>query len=349
MASRRWFYLIPATGEPRGLVHTIERHNLDRAARDQDAVCRRAQLETGLKTLLAGTRRVAMEYSPNGAIPYVSRVDAGTIELVRAQGVDVVSSGDLVQQFEAHWNDEAIASHTAAAEKLYRVKDRAFEAAAARLRDGVATTEFDLQQLMWQWFAEEGLISDSAPQRLGAGERGQPALPAHAQSSRAIGRDELLLLDLWGKLDDAWRGVCRYHLGGVHRRDRCRTRWRRRLPRSATRATPPSSVVEERPRRARGPRLRAGSRGAGGDRGGRLRRVHPAPHRAQPGRDRARQRRAPGRLRNARRTPAACPAPASRSSRASISINSAYGRKSTWCGARPDPRSPARASRKSSR
>ena len=142
-----------------------------------------------------------MEYSPVGAIPYVSRVDAGTIEMVRGHGVDVVSSGDLVQQFEAHWSDGAIASHRAAADTLYRVKDRAFETAAARTRDGVATTEFDLQQLMWQWFADEGLISDSAPNVSAQENAGNPHYLPTASTSRPIRPNELLLLDLWGKLE----------------------------------------------------------------------------------------------------------------------------------------------------
>lgn len=201
MASRRWFYLIPASGEPRGLVHAIERHNLDRLPGPKTPYAGRAQLESGLKTLLAGTRRIAMEYSPLGAIPYVSRVDAGTIELVRAQGVEVVSSGDLIQQFEARWTDEAISSHYQAAEKLYRVKDKAFAAAAAQVRDGVPTTEFDLQQLMWQWFAEEGLVSDSAPNVSAQENAGNPHYLPNKRRSRAIRRDELLLLDLWGKLE----------------------------------------------------------------------------------------------------------------------------------------------------
>jgi Xaa-Pro aminopeptidase len=142
-----------------------------------------------------------MEYSPQGAIPYVSRVDAGTIELVRAQGVDVVSSGDLIQQFEARWTDEAIRSHYVAAEKLYRVKNRAFEAAAARVADGVPTTEFDLQQLMAQWFAEEGLVSDSAPMVSTQENAGNPHYMPKEGQSRTIGRDQLVLLDLWGKLN----------------------------------------------------------------------------------------------------------------------------------------------------
>jgi Xaa-Pro aminopeptidase len=200
MATRRWFYFIPAAGEPRALVHAIEKHNLDTLPGAKTAYAGRTQLETGLRTLLNGTRRIAMEYSPNGAIPYVSRVDAGTIELVRGSGVDVVSSGDLVQQFEAQWGEEGIRSHRVAAEKLYRIKDRAFAAVAARLRDGTATTEYDIQQLMWQWFADEGLVSDAAPLVAAMENASDPHYMPSATGSRTIAANELLLLDLWGKL-----------------------------------------------------------------------------------------------------------------------------------------------------
>ena len=220
MATRRWFYLVPATGTPRGLVHQIEQHNLDALPGSKTPYSGRAQLESGLKHLLEGTRRIAMEYSPNGAIPYVSRVDAGTIELVRAQGVDVVSSGDLVQQFEAHWSDEAMASHRAAAEKLYRIKDRAFDAVRLRLRERTPTTEFDIQQLMWQWFEEEGLTSDAPPLVAAQENASNPHYMPTKGASRAIQPDELLLLDLWGKLktpgavfaDISWVGFTGAHV-----------------------------------------------------------------------------------------------------------------------------------------
>ena len=163
LATRRWYYLIPASGEPRGLVHKIEKNSLAHLPGTSARYAGRDQLETGLRALLTGMRRVAMEYSPGCAIPYVSRVDAGTIELVRQAGVDVVSSGDLIQRFAAIWDADAIATHRQASEKLYRVKDRAFEAAAKRLRDGLATTEYDIQQLMAGWFHEEGLVSDDQP------------------------------------------------------------------------------------------------------------------------------------------------------------------------------------------
>lgn len=201
LATRRWFYLIPASGAPRGLVHKIERNSLAHLPGSTARYAGRDQLEAGLKTLVAGMRRVAMEYSPGCAIPYVARVDAGTIELVRQAGVDVVSSGDLIQRFSTIWDAEALASHRQASEKLYRVKDRAFEAAARRLRDRTPTTEYDIQQLMTGWFKDEGLVSTDEPNVSAAENAGNPHYLPTAGSTRAIAPDEILLLDLWGKLD----------------------------------------------------------------------------------------------------------------------------------------------------
>jgi Xaa-Pro aminopeptidase len=201
LATRRWYYLIPATGEPRGLVHKIEKNSLAHLPGTTTRYAGRDQLEAGLRTLLAGMRRVAMEYSPGCAIPYVARVDAGTIELVRQSGADVVSSGDLIQRFSTVWDEQALASHRQASEKLYRVKDRAFEAAARRLRDKVPTTEYDLQQLMVGWFRDEGLVSTDEPNVSAAANSGNPHYLPTSSSSRAIAADEILLLDLWGKMN----------------------------------------------------------------------------------------------------------------------------------------------------
>src|SRR4051812_37291529 len=126
MTTRRWFYLIPASGEPRKLVHAIEPYNLDHLPGGKTIYSRRDKLSEGLRTVLGGLTRVAMEYSPGNAIPYVSRVDAGTVESVRQFGIEVASSGDLIQRFEAVWSDEALQTHREASERLYRVKDRAF-------------------------------------------------------------------------------------------------------------------------------------------------------------------------------------------------------------------------------
>jgi Xaa-Pro dipeptidase len=201
LATRRWYYLIPASGEPRGLVHTIERHSLAHLPGTTERYAGRDQLEAGLRELLHGLRRVAMEYSPKCAIPYVSRVDAGTIEMVRAAGVEVVSSGDLIQRFASVWDAQAIATHEEASEKLHRVKDRAFEAIAQRTGAQAPTTEYDIQQLMTGWFRDEGLISDSDPNVSAEENAGNPHYLPTASASRAIRSDELVLLDLWGKLD----------------------------------------------------------------------------------------------------------------------------------------------------
>jgi Xaa-Pro aminopeptidase len=201
LTTRRWYYLIPASGEPRALVHAIESHSLEHLPGTTERYAGRAALESGLQRLLQGLRRIAMEYSPKCAIPYVSRVDAGTIELVRQFNVEVASSGDLIQQFSAVWNDAQTKTHVTASEKLYRVKDRAFEEAARRLKDGATVTEFDIQQLMSGWFAEEGLVSDSAPVVAAEKNAGDPHYLPTASATRTIGKDEVLLLDLWGKLD----------------------------------------------------------------------------------------------------------------------------------------------------
>src|SRR3954468_22472665 len=201
LATRRWYYLIPAHGEPRGLVHKIEKNSLAHLPGSTSRYAGRDQLEAGLRTLLQGVSRVAMEYSPGCAIPYVARVDAGTIELVRQSGANVVSSGDLIQRFSTIWDAQTVATHVQASEKLYRVKDRALDAVARRLRDGTATDEFDIQQLMAGWFRDEGLVSDAEPNVSSAENSGNPHYLPTASVRRAIQADEILLLDLWGKLD----------------------------------------------------------------------------------------------------------------------------------------------------
>ncbi len=202
MTTRRWFYLVPASGEPRGLVHAIERRTLDALPGEKVVYAGRQQLDAGLTTLLSGLKRVAMEYSRNCAIPYISRIDGGTLELVRGRGVEVESSGDLVQRFEAVWDAHALETHRDASQALYRIKDRAFQQIAKRTRDGEAMTEFAIQQQMAAWFEEEGLVSDAAPVVAAQENAGDPHYLPTARRTRQIGTDELVLLDLWGKKKD---------------------------------------------------------------------------------------------------------------------------------------------------
>jgi Xaa-Pro dipeptidase len=201
MTTRRWYYLIPAKGQPRGLVHAIERHNLDALPGDKAVYAQRETLSRGLDAMLKGMKRVAMEYSPAGAIPYLSRVDAGTAEAIRARGIEIVSSGDLVQRFEASWTPAQLDTHKRASEALYRIKDRAFEAVAKAARQGHAT-EYDIQQQMVGWFADEHLVSDSAPVVALRENAGNPHYLPTAKTAKPIVADELVLLDLWGKLNE---------------------------------------------------------------------------------------------------------------------------------------------------
>jgi Xaa-Pro aminopeptidase len=200
MTTRRWYYLIPATGEPRGLVHAIERHNLDGLPGEKRAYAGRDRLLEGLRELLTGLRRVAMEYSPGNNIPYISRVDAGTIETIRQTGVEVVSSGDLIQRFEAVWSDEALATHRRASDALYRVKDRAFGLIRERLSSGTPLDEYEVQQAMLGWFSDEGLTADDWPNVSAQENAGNPHYHPSREVHRPIRPGEVVLLDLWGKL-----------------------------------------------------------------------------------------------------------------------------------------------------
>jgi Xaa-Pro dipeptidase len=226
LATRRWYYMIPARGTPTGLVHAIERHNLDGLPGDKRAYAGREQLSAGILALLSGVKRLAMEYSPGNAIPYVSRVDAGTVEAVRQLGVEVVSSGDLVQRFEAVWTDQALATHRAASERLYRIKDRTFDFVREGLAAGRLLTELEVQQQMARWFTEEGLITDSPPLVAAQENAGNPHYSPSPAADRAIGREEILLLDLWGKLaspgavfaDITWVGFTGRHVPEAYAR-----------------------------------------------------------------------------------------------------------------------------------
>ena len=199
--TRRWYYFIPATGSPKKLVHAIEPNTLNSLPGTRSIYAGRMQLEQGVSEMLRGSKVIAMEYSPECSIPYLSRVDGGTIDFVRRLGMRIVSSGDLVGRFEAAWNATQIATHRAASEKLYRIKDRAFEYVGAKLSAGDALHEYEVQQMMVRWFGEDGLIADAPPIVAAQEHAGNPHYAPTREVSRAIRPNELLLLDLWGKLE----------------------------------------------------------------------------------------------------------------------------------------------------
>jgi len=200
MTTRRWYYLVPADGEPQGLVHAIERFNLDALPGRKRPYAGRDRLMEGLRDLLRGRKRVAMEYSPANNIPYLSRVDAGTVEAIRELGIEVVSSGDLVQRFEAIWSAEALATHRGASDALYRIKDRAFAMVRERMTSRTAVTEYEVQQAMLGWFEQEGLTSDDTPNVSAQENAGNPHYHPSREVHRSIRPEEIVLLDLWGKL-----------------------------------------------------------------------------------------------------------------------------------------------------
>jgi Xaa-Pro aminopeptidase len=201
MGTRRWFYLIPGRGAPRKLVHRIEPGALDTLPGKKIVYASLEELRKGLARLLAGCRKVAMQYSPRNAIPYISLVDAGTVELVRAQGCRVVTSADLVQKFEAAWSADQYASHIEAAHVIDRVTQEAFAFAAASVKNKSPLTEYVLQRWMLEQFTAASIVTDDPPIVAVGPHSGDPHYEPHAEGSSPIRKGDLLLLDVWGKLD----------------------------------------------------------------------------------------------------------------------------------------------------
>jgi Xaa-Pro aminopeptidase len=200
-ASRRWFYFIPAQGEPRKLVHRIESAQLDAYPGGKTVYLRWQELEAGVAGLVAGAKRVAMEYVPRNANPYVSRVDAGTVELVRSLGVEVVPSGDLIQRFEACWDDEQWAMHQEAARHTASAYTAAWSFIAQRIRAGIRTHEMDVQQVILDHFKANGLVTDHAP-IVGVGPHsGDPHYAPRPGEDGILHEGSFVLIDLWAKLN----------------------------------------------------------------------------------------------------------------------------------------------------
>jgi Xaa-Pro aminopeptidase len=198
--SRRWFYFIPTRGEPRKLVHRIEPRALDTVPGPAQLYLRWQELEAGVAGLLKGCKKVAMEYVPRNANPYVSRIDAGTVELVRSSGVEIVPSGDLVQLFEATWDDEQWAMHLEAARHTNSAYDIAFGFIAKQVRSAGSVHETQVQQAIMQHFERCGVETDHPP-IVGVGPHsGDPHYAPGPQSDAPIKAGDFVLVDLWAKL-----------------------------------------------------------------------------------------------------------------------------------------------------
>jgi Xaa-Pro dipeptidase len=201
MGSRRWIYFVAASGEPHKLVHRIESGALDHLPGAKTVYLKWQELEAGVAQLVAGTKRVAMEYSPRNANPYVSRVDAGTVELVRGCGVEIVSSGDLIQQFEATWDDDQIEMHLAAAKHTDAAYAKAWQFIAARAHNGGSVRETEVQALIMRHFAENGLTTYHPPIVAANAHSGDPHFDTSPATDVAIREGDFVLIDLWAKLD----------------------------------------------------------------------------------------------------------------------------------------------------
>jgi Xaa-Pro dipeptidase len=198
MVTRRWFYLIPAEGEPVKLVHKIEAGHLDSLPGRKREYAAWQELFGHVKAMLSNQRDIAMQYSPNNLVFYISLVDAGTIELIRGLGKNVLSSGDLVAQFEATWNEEQIKTHFQARDAVDAITAAAFQEIGRRVRAG-GTTEYEIQRWFMEAFDRENLVTDDPPIVAVNAHAGNPHYEPHAENPAPIREGDLVLLDVWAK------------------------------------------------------------------------------------------------------------------------------------------------------
>jgi Xaa-Pro dipeptidase len=197
--SRRWYYYIPAHGQPKKLVHKIEPWRCDHLPGEKYIYLPWQQQHELLKNILGQARRIAMQYSPNNAIPYVSIVDAGTVELIRSFGIEVVSSADLVGRFEAHLSMADWHSHQEAGTALQQVKDETFKEIGRRITAGQNPTEFEVQQFMHGLMKQHELKWDDGPIVAVNEHAAGPHFEPTEENSFSMKEGDIVLLDLWGK------------------------------------------------------------------------------------------------------------------------------------------------------
>lgn len=200
--SRRWFYFVPAEGEPRKLVHRIEAGKLDALPGSKGEYSSWQELEQKLEAMLDGATKVAMQYSPRNAIMYVSMVDAGTVELVRSMGKAVVSSADLVSIFEAVLTEAQIATHFESQRRLDAVLSAAWKYIGDSVRGGVAVTEFDVMEFLQNGIKKAGLWTDHGPNCSVGPNSADSHYEPTKENSRTIRTGDFVLIDIWAKLAD---------------------------------------------------------------------------------------------------------------------------------------------------
>lgn len=200
LTTRRWFYFIPTRGEPVKLSHRVESTKLDPLPGRQEFYLPWTELHEKLRAALGEAKRVAMQYSPMNQIPYVSVVDAGTVELVRSFGAEVVSSAGLVQRFEAVTDEEGLRSHRQAGDKVQAIKDEAFALMDRALKRSDKITEYDVREYILRRFDEQGLTSDGAVPIVGFNDHpADPHFEPTAANAHTLHHGDTILLDLWAR------------------------------------------------------------------------------------------------------------------------------------------------------
>jgi len=216
MVTRRWYYFVPASSEPRGLAHKIEAETLRDLPGEIKLYAGWQELVEGLRGIMGKARLVAMQYSPNCAVPYVAMVDAGTVELVRWMGIDVVTSANLVQLFESRWNQRQLEHHLEAGRRIDKIRADAFAQISSKVRGGERVTEWEMQQFILEQFRAGGLFTDHGPDVAVNANASNPHYNPTEERCAEIRRGDLVLLDMWAKLDVAdgvyyditWVGYC---------------------------------------------------------------------------------------------------------------------------------------------
>jgi Xaa-Pro aminopeptidase len=199
--SRRFYYFIPANGPPQKLVHKIEPAALDHLPGEKTTYLTWQELHAGLQKIVRDSKKIAMEYSPENANPYVSTVDAGTVELVRKFGPEIASSGNLIQYFEARWSDQQWQLHLEADKINQDAFEMAFETIADSIRTGKPVREFELQSKVMEFYSANNMTTYSPPIVAVNGHAGDPHYSPTPGTDKEIKSGDVVLLDMWAKMD----------------------------------------------------------------------------------------------------------------------------------------------------
>ena len=203
MISRRWFYFIAAEGEPVALVHSIERDKFEHLPGRMIPFSGYMELEKMLADLLGSVKRIAMEYSPKNRLPYIGLVDAGTIEMIKELGLEIIPSSDLVANFKARMTPEQMAAHRIAARNVVEVKEAAHRFIADALKEGRTINEYDVSRFILEQFEKLDMETDHPPNCSIDANAGNPHYEPTAERSAEIKKGSLVLIDLWARLKHA--------------------------------------------------------------------------------------------------------------------------------------------------